>query len=171
MNPAGRALYTADRASLQSQRTPQRTGHTIITGQMGFLTALAGYTISDTHPLTRAGKEDGDSPLEAFLRFGLPFLSREILEFLLFGFLSGVMLLLPLPVLLLPFIMLGLMTEGSPPARCMVSVFIVGWESGRGVVLQVLLGDCAFELHYTMPGEEGPLAADAQQGRDRSLQG
>ena len=45
-------------------------------------------------------------PREAFFRFGFPFLSNVTFEFLLLTFFSGVV------ILLLPFIILGLTTEG-----------------------------------------------------------
>ena len=72
------------------------------------------------------------------MRFGLPFLSRVTFVFLVLGFLSPapalLLLLLLLAVEELPFIMLGLMTEGMPPL-CMLSAFIsLRSVDGRGEI-------------------------------------
>ena len=72
---------------------------------MCLLTTLASYTINPP-------SLNNELPLDAFFRFGFPFLSKVTLAVLLF---AAFFLLLSLEdgaMLLLPFIKLGLMTAG-----------------------------------------------------------
>src|SRR5271170_277704 len=69
---------------------------------MSFLTTLTSYTHKSIPPCSPIEQV---LPLDAFFRFGFPFLSSVTLAFLLTFLLSGEILLL-----LLPFIILGLMT-------------------------------------------------------------